>query len=110
MSKDVGTLPEWEYGVADHAGDPVTILSAACLLRQIHITQSPSHDIVVKDGSTTVFIIPANAILGSKVDHGDVKFLTSLIIDFDGSSTTGTVTAVFKANHDGQAGGGAGLP
>ena len=105
MSNQVSTSPEFIYGTADHANDPVTV-TTACILRQIHITESPSHSISIKDGTTEVFVVPAGSGVGTKIDYGDVRFETSFIVDFDASATTGTITAVYKVNHEGNVGSG----
>ena len=90
-------IGEWDYSVQDTSTNgPTTILGVPALVCAVYInTALSAHTVVLKDGTTAVYTIPANATAGNKYGFGPTRFETSLVIDPDDSST-GSVTIEYR--------------
>ena len=106
----VGVAPEFLSGIVDLADDSTTVFNGPVLLRGIHVVSTLSaQDVLILDGVTQIGTIPGSAGPGTWVEFGDQRLDTSLIIDPD-DAATGDISVVYKPNHEGLAGSGAGLP
>lgn len=89
-------VPEWDYGVVDVADNSTTVYAKPALLKAIYInTVLSAHDLIIKDGTTTVYTIPGGACASNKYDFENTKFLTSLVIDPD-DAATGNITCIYR--------------
>lgn len=90
-------VDEWLYSVQDTSSNgPTTILGVPALVNAVYInTALSAHTVVLKDGSSSVYTIPANATAGNKYGFGPTRFETSLVIDPDDAST-GSVTIEYR--------------
>ncbi len=90
-------VDEWNYSVQDvSTNGPTTILSVPALVQAVYInTALNAYEVVLKDGATSVYTIPAGAAAGNKYGFGPTRFETSLVID-PNDSATGSVTIEYK--------------
>lgn len=87
---------EWTPQAVDTSVNLTTVNAVPTLLKGWYVnTVLSAHTVVIKDGTTAVFTIPASLAAGSKemFDEG-VQLLTSLIVDPDNSST-GNITMIY---------------
>lgn len=74
---------------------PTEIYGGKCIVRGVYInTTLSAHTVIIKDGTTAKFTIPASSVAGKVFDLLDAHFQTSLNIDPDDSST-GSITVVY---------------
>ena len=92
------TWREWRYASVDLANDVTTITHVPCLVKGAIVTTVLSaNDCPIKDGSTTVYTLPASSTVGSKVmDEDGCRFETNLIVDPD-NAATGVITVFYRA-------------
>jgi hypothetical protein len=96
MVAKVSTGEEFYPSVVDISTDSTTVYGDPVILRGCYVnTTLSAHDLPIKNGSTTVFTIPANTLSGTALPFYDVVFDTSLVIDPD-NSATGSVTFIYK--------------
>jgi hypothetical protein len=97
----IETGPEFLYAVVDLSTDSTTVFSRACLLRAVYInTVLSNHVCLIKDGAAVAIRIPAEATAGSKIDFGDMRLETSLVVDPD-DAATGEILIVYKPIEEG---------
>lgn len=95
MAKNVVRGDSWECVVVDVATDSTTVYTGACRLGAIFInTALSAHALPIKDGSATVFTIPASAAAGVMYQFWGAKFHSSLIID-PNDAATGNITVMW---------------
>ncbi len=76
----------------DTSVNSTTVHSGRSKLMGVYINTSLSaHTVVIKDGTTTKYTIPASALAGQYFPFPGSTFMTSLIVDPDDSST-GNIT------------------
>lgn len=76
---------------------PTTIHTGSGFLRGVLVrTGLSAHEVVIKDDTTEIAVVPASSGVGTWIECGDMPFDTSLVIDPDDSST-GDVTVVYAA-------------
>lgn len=92
---------QFNYSVQDTSTNgPTEICSSKGIVRGVYVnTTLSAHTVVIKDGTTAMFTIPANAGAGSTFDLLDTQF-SSLNIDPDDSST-GNVTVIYAPEYSG---------
>ena len=96
MRKVSETAFEFDYAVVNVADDITTVNSGLSLLRSVIVnTTLSAHALPIKDGTTTVFTIPASATVGTRYSFDDAQFKTSIVIDPD-NAATGGVTVIYK--------------
>lgn len=92
----VATAFEFDSDVVDLTDNSTTVYSGRCLIRSVYVnTATSAHDIAVKDGTTTVFTIPASTPSGVRFNLGDTHFKTSLVVD-PNDSASGSITVTYK--------------
>jgi hypothetical protein len=97
MGRNVVRSEAWEYAVVDVATDSTTVCSGPATLRAIIVnTALSAHTCPIKDGTTTVFTLPASQAVGF-IDLYGIKFRSSLIVD-PNDSGTGNITLVWAPN------------
>lgn len=90
------TIGEFTKAVVDTSDNSTTIRTGAVIVRGVWInTVLSAHTVILKDGTTSIFTIPASAPAGTWIPLGDTVFNTSLVVDPDDSST-GNITVVYK--------------
>lgn len=91
------TWREWRYASVDLANDITTITAVPCLVKGAYVTTALSaQDCPIKDGTTTVYSIPASSAVGySLIDEDGCRFETSLIVDPD-NAATGVITVFYR--------------
>lgn len=83
------------YQVVDVSVNSTTVYTGPVKVVGVNInTALSAHALPIKDGTTTVFTIPASATAGSFYDLFDTFFQTSLVIDPD-DAATGNITIVY---------------
>ena len=90
-------MREWKYAVIDTSTNSTTVTSVPALVKGVYInTTLSAHTVVLKDDTTAVFTIPAEAGAGDAFDFGDegTRFETSLVCDPDDAST-GNLTILY---------------
>jgi hypothetical protein len=98
MSKfqTVATAFEFDSDVVDLSDNSTTVYGGRALLRSVYVnTTLSAQSLPIKDGSTTVFTVPASATAGTLFQFGDTHFSSSLIVDPD-DSATGSITVTYK--------------
>ena len=89
---------KWDYASVDLSTDSTTVNSGAALVLGAIVTEAMSaHDCPIKDGSTTVLVIPASSAVGGSFSLEGVRFNTSLVVDPD-NAATGRITVIYKAS------------
>jgi hypothetical protein len=92
----VATAFEFDTDVVDLSDNSTTVYTSRCLVRSVYVnTDTSAHAILIKDGATTVFTIPASTPAGIRFVLGDAHFKTSLVVDPD-DSATGSITITYK--------------
>jgi hypothetical protein len=87
---------EFKYAVVNVADDITTVSTRMSMIRGVYVnTVLSGQALPIKDGSTTVFTIPASAAAGSYHNFGDAVFKSGIVVDPD-NSATGSVTVVYK--------------
>jgi hypothetical protein len=96
MTAKVSTGEEFLPTIVDISTDSTTVYADPVILRGCYVnTTLSAHGLPVKNGSTTVFTIPASTPAGTTIPFYDTVFGTSLVIDPDNSGT-GSVTFIYK--------------
>ena len=76
---------------------PTTLYTGQCILFGIQVTAALSaHVTVIKDGTTSVLVVPASAANGTVYSFPGVRFETSLVVDPDDATTTGSLTLFYR--------------
>ena len=110
MSNEVQEAPVWISKMVDVSDNSTVVYAGPCVLRGVAVaTALSAHACPIKDDTTLVAAVPASAGIGTWVECGDQRILTNLTVDPDDSGT-GMINVVYKPNHDGLVGSGAGLP
>jgi len=92
----VATAFEFDTDVVDLTDNSTTVYGGRCLVRSVYVnTDTSAQAILIKDGATTVFTIPASTPAGIRFVLGDAHFKTSLVVDPD-DSATGSITVTYK--------------
>lgn len=96
MTLSVNDKKETKYAVVNVADDSTTVFTGRVEVVGVVVnTALSAHALPIKDGTTTVFTLPASAAAGSSYNlHGTV-FNTSLVVDPD-DLATGNVTVVYR--------------
>jgi hypothetical protein len=83
---------EWQATAVDTSTDSTTVNDDPTLVKGVFVnTTLSNHAVVIKDGSTAKYTIPAQATAGTRYEFGPTMFATSLVVDPDDSST-GNIT------------------
>lgn len=89
-------IAEPKYGVFDVSNNIGTISSKAAVVHGVYInTTISAHTILIKNGSTSVFTIPASATAGNYYNFDMVEFSTNLVVDPD-DSATGSIVVIYE--------------
>lgn len=99
MTTRVSMGPQFIPYVSAYTTDPDTVVNGPALLSAIYVNVAPSHDVLIKNGSTTVFTIPANTGVGTQFFFSPDLFGTSLIVDWNASASAGSITVSYAPNH-----------
>lgn len=90
------TAFEFDSDVVNLTDNSTTVYNGRCLVRSIYVNSDTSaHAIAIKDGSTTVFTVPASTPAGVRFVFGDSHFKTSLVVDPD-DAASGSITVTYK--------------
>jgi hypothetical protein len=82
--------------VVDTATDSTTVYTGRCYLVGIYVnTVLSAHTVVISDGASALFTLPASLAAGTKINFENAEFLTSLIVDPNDSST-GNITVMWS--------------
>lgn len=86
----------WNATTVDTSNDTVTIYTGPVLLMGVYVnTVLSAHTVVIQDGSTAVVTLPASLAAGSERFFYGARFMTSLVVNPDDSST-GNITVFWK--------------
>lgn len=92
----LGVHGEWLYSVVNVADNSTTVYTGAAILHGVYVnTVLSNHALPIKDGSTTVVTLPAQAAAGALYQPFDILFSTSIVVDPDDSGT-GNVTVAYR--------------
>jgi len=92
------TEAEFQPVVVNVADNSTTVWTGETLLRGVYVnTALSAHDLPIKNGSTTIFTIPASTVAGTVFPFFDTFMSTSIVVDPD-DAATGSITVVFKPN------------
>lgn len=84
------------YAVVDIADNSTTVYTGVVKVVGIVInTVLSAHDLPIKDGSTTVFTIPASAAAGTFYNLFETQLATSLVVD-PNDAATGNITVIYQ--------------
>ena len=84
-----------EASTVDTSTNSTTVHTGRVKLMGVYINTSLSaHTVVIKDGTTSVYTIPASSLAGQYFPFPGVTFVTSLVVDPDDSST-GNITVEY---------------
>ena len=87
---------ETKYGVFDVSNNIGTVSSKPAIVHGVYINVATSaHTVIIKDGATEVFTIPASATAGNYYSFDEAEFATNLVVDPD-DSATGKITVLFE--------------
>lgn len=87
---------ENKYAVVDVSTDSTTVYTGRVEVVGVVVnTALSAHALPIKDGTTTVFTLPASAAAGSSYALHNTVFNTSLVVDPD-DLATGNVTVVYR--------------
>jgi hypothetical protein len=77
---------------------PTTLYAGPCIMYGIAVTAALSaHVCAIKDGTTQVVVVPASAANGALYAFPwGVRFETSLVVDPDDATTTGSLTLFYR--------------
>ena len=76
---------------------PTTLYAGPCILFGLQVTAALSaHITVIKDGTTSVLVVPASAANGTVYSFPGIRFETSLVVDPDDATTTGSLTLFYR--------------
>lgn len=76
---------------------PTTLYDGPCVLFGIYVNVAISaHTTVIKDGTTAVLSLPASAAVGAMYTFPGIRFETSLVVDPDDGTTTGSLTFAYR--------------
>lgn len=83
---------EWRATGLNMTVNLTTVNDAPTLVKGVYVNDTLSaHQVLIKDGTMTMYKIPASTTAGTRIDFGPTQFDTSLVIDPD-DSATGTIT------------------
>jgi len=95
----VGEVDGDLYQVVDLSVDAGVTIPGPVLLKGVYVnTVMSAHTVLLKDGATTVFTLPASLAAGSERNFGSrdgVEFLTSIVVTPNVSST-GNITIAYR--------------
>ena len=84
-----------EAETVNTATDSTTVHTGRARLMGVYINTSLSaHTVIIKDGTTAKYTIPASAVAGQYFPFPGATFNTSLVVDPDNSST-GNITVEY---------------
>lgn len=82
--------------VVDTSTDSTTVYTGDGVIDGIYVnTALSAHTVVIKDGTTPMFTLPASLAAGAFIDFGGVEFLTGLVVDPDNLST-GSISVIYR--------------
>lgn len=87
---------EFDYNVVDLSVDSTTVSTRMSMIRGVYINVDVSAATIIKDGTTSVFTLPAAAAAGQYIDFGDAVFKSGIVVDPD-NAATGSITVVYKS-------------
>ena len=86
---------EWRAERVDLTNNITTITAVPCLVKGVYINSTLSaHACEIKNGSSSLFTIPASAAAGTSYGFGPARYEDSLVVDPDDSGT-GNLTVVY---------------
>jgi hypothetical protein len=87
---------EFKYSVVSLVDDSTAVSTKQSIIRGVFInTVLSAQALLIKDGTNTVFTIPASAAAGTFYNFGDAVFTSGIVIDPD-NSATGNITVIYK--------------
>lgn len=86
---------DFKKKVVDLSTDSTDVTDSVAILRLIYVNTANVSACAIKDGSDTVFTIPASTPAGSAIVFGDALFTSKIVCDPD-DSDTGSFTFVYK--------------
>jgi hypothetical protein len=86
---------EFKWDVVDLTDNATTVSTRRSILRGAYINTTVSLATIIKNGTDTVFTLPASTSPGQFIAFGDVVFDAGIVIDPD-DSATGSITVVYK--------------
>ena len=99
-AQEISSSPEFKYQVVDLDTDLTVVASVPGMVVGLYVNVVLSaQDLLIKDGATTVFTIPASTAAGTFFDFKGVRFETDITVDPD-DAATGSVTIIFKSKDD----------
>lgn len=88
-----------QYQVVDVSVDSTTVHTGAAIVVGIVVnTVLSAHALPIKDGTTTVFTLPASAAAGTVYNLFNTRFNTSIVVDPD-DVATGNITMIYMPDH-----------
>ena len=94
-SNVVTTAMEFDHSVVDLSDNSTTVHGGQCIVRGFWVNTTNSHEVVIKNGTASVFTVPASATAGAFFALGDAHFKTSLVVD-PHDSATGSFTLLYS--------------
>ena len=86
------------YAVVNVATNSTTVIESRAKLHAIYVdTVLSNHACPIKDGTTTVFSIVAQAAAGTYLELYGIEFGTSIVVDPD-DSATGAIVVIYDTN------------
>lgn len=89
----------WKPKVVDLSDNLTTVTTNAVRVKGFYVnTVLSAHTCLIKNGTSTIFIIPASTAAGTLVDFAGedgVTFSTNVIVDPD-DAATGNITILYK--------------
>ena len=86
------------YAKVDLSNNSTTVLSSRGRIHAIYVdTVLSNHACPIKDGTTTVFSIVAQAAAGTYLELYGIEFGTSIVVDPD-DSATGAIVVIYDTN------------
>lgn len=87
---------ECDYAVVDVSDNSTTVVDGPAILYGIYVnTVLSNHALPVKDGSTTVVTVVAQAAAGTSIRYPGIRFNTSLVVD-PNDAATGSITVAYR--------------
>jgi hypothetical protein len=86
---------EFKYAVVDLTDNSTAVSTRRSMVRGVYVNTTVSAATIVKNGTTSVFTLPASTFPGQFIAFGDVVFDGGIVIDPD-DSATGSITVVYK--------------
>jgi hypothetical protein len=92
----LGVHGEWTYAVVDVSDNTTTVYTGPVILHGVYVnTVLSNHELPIKNGTTAVVTIPAQAAAGAIYQPFDIVFDTSLVVD-PNDAATGSITVAYR--------------